>query len=288
MPIRATPTQWTRFASRFASRFAGLCRGTPAVLLAFAAFPAGGVRSGQDPAPSYRYSQLQCAAFSQTVRSDIRIENGGRVRLENSGRTGRITMRAQEAEGGIAVEAWFDWLSMYAGTEAGRRVPDSDGLIGGRFRGHLSPYGEYLESTRPFVPDEVAEVADLGVTMQDLLPPLPRIPLGAGQSWADSTGLRITRLPDSLASTVSIARYRIERRADRTESRPVLDTLNTDVHEVEQEKSVFAWHPRDGVLSWNRRITVETSVPASARLTRPLRTRMEQQIGLVRREEPCH
>jgi hypothetical protein len=68
----------------------------------------------------------------------------------------------------------------------------------------------------------------------------------------------------------------------------VLDTLNTDVHEVEDEKSVFAWHPRDGVLSWNRRITVETSVPAAGRLTRPLRTRMEQQIGLVRREEPCH
>lgn len=249
--------------------------------------PIGAARKVQDSSPVYRYTQLECAAFSQTVRSDVRVENGGRPRLETSGRTGRIALRAQAAEGGIALEAWFDWLSMYAESEGSRRVPDSDGLIGGRFRGHLSQYGEYLEETRPFVPDEVAEIADLGGTMQDLLPPLPQQSLQPGQVWSDSSGIRITRLSDSLAGTIAISRYRIERHSDRREQREVFDSLTSEVHEVEDEKSIFAWHPRDGVLSWSRRITAETSIPASGQLTRPLRTRVEQQIGLLRREEAC-
>lgn len=232
----------------------------------------------------YSAAQLDCAKFKQTVRSEIETSLAGAPRRETAGMAGRLVVRASPVgRDTLRLEAWFDSLSVWRRSAEGNIEPETDGLIGGRYRGTLAPFGRYQPEARPFVPDEIAEVADLSTVLDDLLPRLPPKPLAVGQTWADSNGLEIRRLPDSAASSGEpLLRFRLADRRAAQAATVKGDTVPIQLKQTTREDGTFAWHPRDGLLRRDRQVTVETYIPAGGRVRRPVRSRIEQRIVLER------
>jgi hypothetical protein len=238
------------------------------------------------PPDPVRYSapQLDCAQFKQTVRSEIETSLAGAPRRETVGLAGRLVVRAAPVgRDSLRLEAWFDSLSVWRRSAEGNIEPETDGLIGGRYRGTLAPFGRYQSEARPFVPDEIAEVADLSRVLDDLLPRLPPAPLAVGQAWADSNGLEIRRLPDSAAASGEpLLRFRLTDRR-RVQEAPVKgDTVPIQLKQTTREEGTFVWHPRDGLLRRDRQVTAETDIPVGGQVRRPVRSRIEQRIVLER------
>jgi hypothetical protein len=161
-------------------------------------------------------------------------------------------------------------------------APDTDGLLGGRYRGTLSPAGHYTANTRPFVPDEVAEVSDLGAALDDLLPPLPPSALAVGARWRDGSGLELTRLPDSLAGGRLVRRLALRSSSEAGRATVRGDTTAIAARQVTVEQGQVDWDATAGLLRRTRHIVVETSVPAGGPLRAPLRSRLEQDVVLER------
>jgi len=235
------------------------------------------------PPPRYTAPQLDCARFGERARSDIRTSVGGRDRHETAGEDARWQVRATPAGDSVRVQAWLDSLTVWRTSPEGTLRPDTDGLIGGRYRGTLAPNGRYRAEARPFVPDEVGAVVDLGRAFDDLLPRLPPVPLAVGQSWSDSAGLEIRRLPDtSVAAGELLLRFRLVERRDVTEVTPQGDSVPIPVRQSSREEGSFVWHPREGLVRRDRQVTVETSIPSGGRIRRAVRSRVEQRIVLER------
>jgi hypothetical protein len=259
-------------------------RATAVMAAAVAALPGLSAAHFIQAPAEFRYTpaQLQCAHFEETSRGRVVVETAGRRRQETVGRAGRWSVRAGGAASGIALEAWYDSLSVWREGPAGKSIPDTDGLLGGRYRGVLTPAGRYSAVTRPFVPDEVAEVVELGGALEDLLPPLPTAPLDVGQSWSDSTGLELRRLPDSGAAGGVVHRLRLRGRTE-TQLAPVGgDTLSVPAHQVTLEEGQVDWMPRVGLLRWARHIVVESTIPAGGPVPQAVRSRLEQDVTLSR------
>jgi hypothetical protein len=242
---------------------------------------AGGVEA---QVPRYDAGQFACARFVERADADIRGETGGRTLNETGGRYGRWIVRAVPAgDSGVRIEAWFDSLTIWRRSGDATRSPDTDGVIGGRYRGLLSPAGEYTRSASPFVPDEVAEFADLQDAFADLLPPLPPQLLPPGGVWHGHAGAAIERLGDSAGAAGPIQRYRFSRRTSRQDvSLDGSDTLRIPVRQTTGEDGEFAWEPLRGLVSRTRTITVETDVPAGSAVRVPVRSRVVQRVTLVR------
>lgn len=233
-------------------------------------------------APSYTLAQLRCARYLERAESDIRGEAGGQTHNETGGRVGRWVVRAASAaDGALAIEAWFDSLAIWrkAGDEA--HSPGTDGVIGGRYRGRLSADGRYTPSARPFIPDNVAEYADLRDAFGDLLPQLPPDRLTPGSAWHDDAGLSIERLGDSVSGTATIERYRLTRRTAGRDAR-VADSVSIPIRQTTVEEGEFAWNPERGVVARTRTITVDTDVPAGGALRVPVRSRVIQRVTVER------
>src|SRR5687768_719747 len=144
---------------------------------------------GQDGAPAYLAGQLNCATFQETGESRILTESGGRIRRQTSARHGTWQFRATSANTSLSLEAWLDSLTITRRSEETAISPDTDGLLGGRYRGMLSRTGLYTAEVHPFVPDEVAEVAGMATALDDFFPRVPPRSLKVGEVWADSLGL---------------------------------------------------------------------------------------------------
>lgn len=241
---------------------------------------AGGVMA---QAPRYDAGQLACARFVERADADIRGETGGRTLNEMGGRWGRWIVRAAPAgDSGVRIEAWFDSLTIWRRSGDAVRSPDTDGVIGGRYRGLLSPEGGYTRSASPFVPDQVAEFADLQDAFADLLPPLPPQSLPAGAVWRDA-GTTIERLGDSAGAAGPVQRYRLTRQSTRRDvSLDGSDTLRIPVRQTTVEEGEFVWERIRGLVSRSRTITVETEVPAGGAVRVPVRSRVVQRVALVR------
>ena len=82
----------------------------------------------------------------------LEAETGLRRRRETLTRDGLWRVRGRPAPAGISVEAWYDSLALSRESPEGELAPDTDGLLGGRYRGTLSPAGRYTADARPFVP----------------------------------------------------------------------------------------------------------------------------------------
>lgn len=244
-----------------------------------------GVASAQTPAPippRYSADLLDCARFHESSRSDIRTEMGGRTRDASAVRQGVWQFRARDTTGGIALVGWYDSLTVQH-TAAGTTLePDTDGLIGGRYRGLLVPTGAYRPLARPFVPDEVAEVTEAGAALDDLLPPLPPIPLATGQRWSDSGGVEIVRLSDSADAGKPVQRYGVRARREAEELVPRGDTVPIPVRETSSEETVLLWDPASGLRRATRNIAVDATVPAGGRVLQAVRTEIRQRITLTR------
>jgi hypothetical protein len=245
-----------------------------------------GAASGQEPVVVYSYNQLHCARFLETAESKILTLAGGRTRNQTSTRRGVWQFRALPMRRDVALEGWLDSLTVTRRSEETAISPDTDGLLGGRYRGTLSARGIYTSRNRPFVPDEVAEVAGMHNALDDFFPPLPTRELREGEIWTDSKGLTIRRLPDSALSGVPLYRFQLERRGEARSAETPADTLPLRLQQKSSEQSEFVWHPHLGLLSRDRRIVVETTVPPSRSVYQAVRSKVEQRITLVRDLDP--
>jgi len=255
-------------------------RGMLALLALLAAITQSADPQGAAP-PRYAATQLQCARFLESARSDIHTEAGGRVRDATAGRDGVWSFRAAPAPAGILLEGWYDSLSAWQRSGGNTLTPDTDGLIGGRFRGVLGPTGRYRADARPFVPDEVAEVVDAATALDDLFPPLPARRLEPGQSWRDSTGVEITRLPDSVSDR-RLQRFALRLRREAHQDTLRGDTTPLPLRQTTVEEGGFVWDPVDGLLHRSRQLAVETSISAGSRVRQAVRSRVTQQLRLTR------
>ena len=242
--------------------------------------------SGQTP--RYAASQLQCARFLEQSRSEVKTEmarGGVDATLE---RDGIWSFRARDSTGGVAIEAWYDSLELRRRSGDQEVTADTDGLIGGRYRGLLAPAGHYSEQARPFVPDEVAELADLSTAARDLLPPLPLRALAPGEAWTDSS-LTITRLPDTAVAGRPLIHLRLRSRTESRETVPRGDTVPIPVRQTVEEEGDIYWSPESGLVRRLRAITIEATVPSGGRVRQPVRSRVEQRVELtrLRPRQPC-
>lgn len=239
------------------------------------------------PGPRYVATQLDCAGFRERSRSDLQTYVAGRARREAVGIDAEWRFRATPARADtVALEGWLDTLSVWRRSEEDSVAPDTDGIIGGRYRGLLSGDGRYRADVRPFVPDPLLEVADLSRALEDLLPRLPPRPLAVGETWGDGAGLEIRRLADS-AGAQGVQRFRLTLRRDVSEARLRGDSLPLRLRQSVREDGTFAWQTQAGLISRERNVTVDTYVPAEARVGRPVQARIEQRITLERMEQGC-
>lgn len=236
----------------------------------------------QDWVVAYAPQQLQCARFLEDGESRIQTETGGRIRHQTSERRGYWQFRASRSDDGIALEAWLDSLTLSRRSPELTISPDTDGLLGGRYRGVLSRTGAYTSEVQPFIPDEVAEVAGMATALEDFFPPLPPMQLEVGKSWTDSAGLTIRRLPDSSLSGLPLFQFELHRKGETRVSAKRGDSLSVPHRQMSEENGSFVWHPTLGTLRRDRRIVVQTSVPVSRTVRRPVRSRLEQRIVVTR------
>jgi hypothetical protein len=241
------------------------------------------------PPADFRYTaaQLQCARFEEISQGRLLVESAGRRRQETVGRSGRWSLRARDSAAAIALEGWYDSLSVSRDGPAGKSIPDTDGLLGGRYRGLLTPGGRYSAVARPFIPDEVAEVVELGGALEDLLPPLPPVPLEVGQRWGDSSGIELRRLPDSVAAGRVVRRLHFRARAEAQLAAVRGDTLSIPAHQVTTEEGQLDWAPRIGLVRRVRHIVVESTIPAGGPVPQAVRSRLEQDVRLSRVTVPA-
>ena len=234
------------------------------------------------PSPTrYAASQLHCARFQESSRSAVQTETAAGAVEATLERDGIWSIRAHDTTGGIALEAWYDSLALRRRSAGQEITADTDGLIGGRYRGLLTPDGRYIEHAGPFVPDEVAELADLSTAARDLLPRLPPRALAPDESWTDSA-LTIRRLPDTAVAGRPLAHFRVESRVESRETVPRGDTVPIPVHQTVEEEGHVYWSPASGIVRRRRDITVEVTVPSGGRVRQPVRSRVEQRVELTR------
>lgn len=265
-------------------RFARAAHACLAVIALMSAPPAHAQGAGR---PVYHPAQLDCSRFRQQVRSVILLDGGNQHTRETTGRDGTLSIRATSVDSGVRLEAWFDTLSVWREGSGERLEPETDGVVGGRFRGTLTRVGGFTETDRPFIPDEIAQVADVGDALAELFPPLPPVGLLPGAAWKDEFGTVILRIPDGMRDGRRVERYRINRKLERDETRLLSDSSEVRAQRAETEASVLEWSGELGPVRWDREVTVLVTVPAGGPVRQPFRTRIEQQISVERVAGSC-
>ena len=209
----------------------------------------------------YSADQLSCVAYRVRVETTVATDLQGRRRLEEVQREGRLVVRATPVAEGMAIEAWWDSLTLARRSDDGILTPSADGVIGGLYRGVLHPDGRFERTAAPWVPDEVAEVSDLSVALDDLFPVMSA---GTARRIGDAGGMR---------------RYRIT--SERALDAPADSARPFAVLESETSDGVAGWD-RHGLRSWVRTIRSETRVKETPRRT--FRTQVTQQVTVQRIE----
>jgi hypothetical protein len=222
--------------------------------------------------PSYTEEMLACAAFREEVRSDIRNESGTIFRDERAGRDGVLLVQAARGDSGLALTSWYDSLHLYREGPEGRTVPDAEGLLGGRWRGTLTSRGRYRGNESPFIPDEVAEIADLRGLMGDFFPVLEEYP---------GREVSVRRIGEEAGGLGRYA-WTIKFRADT--SGAVDDTLVVPMGRQFQENGTMTWDRLRGPMRWERTITVIGRIEAKGPIRRGMRSTVVQRVRVERIE----
>ena len=249
---------------------------------ALAAGLTGGGLAAQAAAPRYHPLLLDCAVYRQHIASEIELESGPNRSRERAGREGILIVRAAAQDSLIRLEAWFDSLAVWREGNGGRTAPETDGVIGGRFRGTLTARGEYRPEESPFVPDEVAAVSDVAGALADFFPPLPERPLAEGETTQAEPGWRITRLGDGISEGRRTARYRLERRLETAATGVLADSVPVEARRTETEEGVLQWDPERGLVRWERAVRAAAAVPAGPGVPRAFRTAIWQRVVVER------
>ena len=211
----------------------------------------------------YTEARLACATYREAVATTIRTSVGSTIREERAGREGLLRVRTRAGDSGLVVLAWFDSLSVWREGPEGRSIPDTEGLLGGRWRGRLDPRGRYVSEAVPFIPDEVAGIADLRGIMEDFFPELPDSSLGDGGSWRwsrRSTGDSTTVLEDSLA---------------------------IPVHRESAETGNLVWKAGSGPIRWEREIIVTAKISPGGPFPRGVVSVVQQVVRVERTGSEC-
>jgi hypothetical protein len=226
-----------------------------------------------------------CYAFLETVRTSIKSRSGTAAIDDKAGRDGLIVVRLGRDTGGLGVQAWYDTLAVWRLTGSGREEPNVEGFLGGRYRGTLTRDGRYAGLAWPFVPPDLAQLADLAPVMDDFLPRLPLIDLPVGREWSDTTGLTIKRQPDTRDRTGSVRHYTwtsTRRIADRIDA---TDSVAIALEQLVKEEGDLRWSPKAGPSSWTRHLAISAHVPAREGVKQSVQTAIEQDITVTRRPD---
>jgi hypothetical protein len=226
---------------------------------------------------AYAARHLACAAFLEDVRTEVDARRGLTEVRERGYRAGVFVVRAEPAGAALRFTAWYDSLTVRHESVSGMAAPDTDGLIGGRWRGTLTPFGDVSLTVRPFLPPEVRAVADLSDMPLDFLPPLPHEPVPAGGEWTGPDGLHVARLADS----AEVARYRW-----RLETESEVPGIGPDSTVTLRQSSVdegrFRWTDASGVIGWEREVRIGTRIRSGPRVGAAVRGEITQ-VMTVRR-----
>lgn len=228
--------------------------------------------------------QLDCARYKVEAQATIMTIAGRDRSSETTGRSGIMMVKGASTSGDslLQLEAWFDSLALYREGSGERLEPDTDGLIGGRFRAVLTASGGMTSTEVPYFPDDVAQVTDLSGALTALLPPLPPKPLAPGAGWRDDLGTVITRLGDLTISGRRVERYKLTRRSNRPVQQMLPDSSMVTANRSESEDGVFYWSSDVGVVRWERDLTDELLVEKGGVVKQPFRTRVEQKVTTER------
>ncbi len=237
------------------------------------------VPSPQSPAPSYYPS---CLAFLETVRTSIKSRSGNATLDDKAGREGLFVVRLAPRGDSLGVESWYDTLAVWRVTGTGREEPNVEGFLGGRYRGRLTRLGRYVGAAWPFVPPDLAQVANLGTVMDDFLPHLPPVDLPVGREWSDTTGLTIKRVSDLKDRNGPIRHYSwswTRRVADRIDA---ADSVMIALEQLVREDGELRWSVKTGPLGWTRHLEISAHVPARQGVKQSVQTVIEQDITATR------
>ena len=231
--------------------------------------------------PRYQSRFLACAAFVEEVRTRVAGRRAMESWEERGNRVGRVVVAADPPEAPIRFEAWYDSLEITHDGRDGPLRPDTDGLIGGRWRGRMAAHGEVSLEERPFIPPELRAVSDLSDAMLDFFPPLPTVALPPRGRWSDSLGLEVERLSDSAASGETVQRYRWQIRGAGGPL-PLDGDTTVRLRQEIRDEGVLAWSSTRGPLGWRREIVVEAQLGAARGPRSPVQSRVTQSVTVRR------
>ena len=256
----------------------GLGRG-PFVVAMVAVLPCGKTLAAQaDSSMQYQAALLACVSLHQSVLSDLETQHGDDLRRETAGWEGDLVLRAQADTGGlVSVTAWFERLRVWRDIPEGRLEPATAGMLGGRYRGALSPDGDYRAISTPFVPDAISAIVAMATALDELFPPLPPAPMVPGGTMTDGRGWSFDRLTDTVMASGTAWRLRLFRNDTTTVSVDWGDGRFSEGQSVEEERGRMVWQPGVGPLSWIRRITTVVTLPTIAVSGLPVRTEVRQE-----------
>ena len=137
-------------------------------------------------------------------------------------------------------------------TTDGRTVShDTDAFTGGRWKLLADSAGVWRVVARPFVPEVLREVSDLGAALNDFFPAPPT--LGPDARLRTDHGVSWQRLTDSAGH----ARYRWQIDQTVDDEQLVADSVPMRVRETRREQGSAIADDR-GWLAWQRRIDSES------------------------------
>lgn len=199
-------------------------------------------------ATDYPVRALDGAHFTESIRTEAitRIATASRRRLVS--RDSRFSVVVRGDTLGVSIDS----AALNELADGSSRTLDTDAFVGGRFQLLLNGAGDARVLERPFIPDDIIEVSEVGRAMDDFFPPLPPS-LAPGATRTDSAGRQWRRLTDS----ASLRRYRWTSTISRNGAETVADSVPVRVSESTRESSALAWHVSRGPLSWTRRIESE-------------------------------
>ena len=201
--------------------------------------------------------------YLEEVRTEIRSKIGTVVREERAGRDGILLLRAAGTDSLLELTAWYDSLSVWREGPEGRFAPDAEGLLGGRWRGTLDRSGRYVSRDVPFIPDEVAEIAELRGILADFLPLLPDSVLTPG------------------------VRHRWTRSSATDSTTVVQDSIAVPVRRETAETGSLEWDPRLGPVRWERLLTVTARMTPGRPFNRGAVTEVTQRVRVERKDRNC-
>ncbi len=117
-----------------------------------------------------------------------------------------------------------DTLAVWREGAGGRLTPETDGVIGGRFRGLLTRQGGFAATDAPFVPDDLAQCRRAGQRARRSPAAIASGGAPAGRSTRDDFGTAFLRVPDGIVEGRRVERYRLVRQGESEEVKRLPDS----------------------------------------------------------------